>query len=219
MPRLLFEKTGNAVWISHLDLMRLFQRAFQRGGLRLKHSQGYNPRPLVSIALPLSVGVESHCELLDFDLEGECPSNEQICVLLNTSLVSGVRVLAVYDDGRKLKELTYLRCAVELEYDCGIDPSGVEAIRHLFAVPSLEVTKKGKNGPVEQDIIPMISQLEVSCRDGHTVVIEAVVCAQNPALNPMLLASAVERYLPDLRPDFSKCHRVEVYDQNLTTFR
>ena len=45
MPRVLFEKKGSAVWISHLDLMRLFQRALKRAGLPLKHSQGYNPRP------------------------------------------------------------------------------------------------------------------------------------------------------------------------------
>ena len=70
MPRLLFEKTGSSVWISHLDLMRLFQRAFKRADLPLKHTQGFNPRPSVAIALPLSVGVDSVCELLDFDLDG-----------------------------------------------------------------------------------------------------------------------------------------------------
>ena len=69
MARLLFEKTGRAVWISHLDLMRLFQRAFKRSELPLTHTQGFNPRPSVSIALPLSVGVESYCELLVFDLD------------------------------------------------------------------------------------------------------------------------------------------------------
>ena len=69
MPRLLFEKTGDSVWISHLDLMRIFQRAFRRAGLLLKHSQGLTPRAIVSIALPLSVGMESRCELLDFELE------------------------------------------------------------------------------------------------------------------------------------------------------
>ena len=71
MPRLLFEKMGTSIWMSHLDLMRLFQRSFKRAGLQLSHTNGYNPRPSVSIALPLSVGVESHCELLDFDLVGE----------------------------------------------------------------------------------------------------------------------------------------------------
>ena len=68
MPRLLFAKTGNAVWISHLDLMRVFQRAFRRGGILIRHSQGFTPRAHVSIALPLPVGQESVCELLDFDL-------------------------------------------------------------------------------------------------------------------------------------------------------
>ena len=93
MPRLLFEKTGNAIWISHLDLMRLFQRAFKRAGLPLTHTQGYNPRPSVSIALPLSVGVESVCELLDFDLDGADDSCEEMMQRLNPALVEGVRVL------------------------------------------------------------------------------------------------------------------------------
>ena len=79
MRRLLFEKTGSAVWMSHLDLMRLFQRAFKRAELPLTHTQGFNPRPSVSIALPLSVGVESVCELLDFDLEGEKVEGEVLC--------------------------------------------------------------------------------------------------------------------------------------------
>ena len=51
MPRLLFTKVGESVWMSHLDLMRLMQRAFKRAGFALKHTQGYNPRPSVSIAL------------------------------------------------------------------------------------------------------------------------------------------------------------------------
>ena len=85
MPRALFEKVGTARFISHLDLMRLFQRAFKRAGLPLTHTQGFNPRPSVSIALPLSLGAESYCELLDFDLESPgqrrkpgislCPAN------------------------------------------------------------------------------------------------------------------------------------------------
>ena len=132
MPRLLFEKTGNAIWISHLDLMRLFQRAFKRAGLPLTHTQGYNPRPSVSIALPLSVGVESRCELLDFELYGEKLPNEEILVRLNQSLVEGVRVLSVYDDGRKIKHLAYLDCAVHLEYDRELPATACDAISQLF---------------------------------------------------------------------------------------
>ena len=120
MHRLLFEKTGNAVWISHLDLMRVFQRAFKRAGLPLTHTQGFNPRPSVSIALPLSVGVESVCELLDFELDGVSTTCTDMRDRLNGALIEGVRVREVYDTGRKLKELSYLHCAVTFEYDSSI---------------------------------------------------------------------------------------------------
>jgi len=72
--RLLFSKTGRAKYISHLDLMRTFQRAFARAGIAIKHTEGFNPHPFVSIALPLSVGYSSQCEILEFGLlEGADP--------------------------------------------------------------------------------------------------------------------------------------------------
>ena len=219
MPRLLFEKTGNAVWISHLDLMRLFQRAFKRAGLPLKHTQGFNPRPFVAIALPLSVGVESKCELLDFDLDGEAVDNGQIMERLNAALTEGVTVRKVYDDGMKIKHLSLLSCVVTLEYDKGIPDGAPERIRTLFCRDSLTVTKKGKNGPTEQDIIPMIKKLDVIEADASTLELHALVCCQNPSLNPMQLAAAIDAYLPGLTPDFSKCRRVEIYDSNENIFR
>ena len=219
MPRLLFEKTGNAVWISHLDLMRLFQRAFQRAKLPLKHSQGFNPRPYVAVALPLSGGVESVCELLDFDLDGASVPDDEIRDSLNRVLVDGVRVLDVYEDGQKIKNLALLDCVLTLEYDRGVPEGTAAAVEALFARPSLPVMKKSKNGPVEQDIIPMIRQLRVDQNDGHTVTVEARVCCQNPSLNPMQLAAAVDKYLPEFRPDFVKSRRVALYDAQGNIFR
>jgi len=219
MPRLLFEKTGNAVWISHLDLMRMFQRAFKRAGLHLTHTQGFNPRPSVSIALPLSVGVESICELLDFELYGDPVSNEEIALRLNDTLVEGVRVLSVYDNGSKIKNLALLYCEVALEYDNGVPEGTLDAVCSLFARETLVLDKKGKNGVVQQDIIPMIKGIKAERRDEHTIVLSACICCQNPALNPMQLNAAVCTYLPEFAPDFSKCRRLEVYDVNEKVFR
>ena len=218
MPRLLFEKTGNAVWISHLDLMRLFQRAFKRAGLPLTHTQGFNPRPSVSIAMPLSVGVESLCEFLDFDLDGEAVPCEDICRLLNENLVEGVRVLKVYDGGMKIKHIAYLDCTVTLEYDGGTPDGAIETISALLHSAEVIVPKKGKNGIVDQDIIPMIRRVEVT-GDISTVTLRALVCCQNPTLNPVQLSAAIEKYLPDCKPDFTKCCRLEIYDENETVFR
>ncbi len=219
MPRALFQKTGDAIFMSHLDLMRLFQRAFKRAGLPLTHTQGYNPRPSVSIALPLSLGVSSHCELLDFDLEGCDASCEEICRRLNLALVSGVRVLKVYQDGRTIRDLSLLSCTLTLEYDNGVAPDGCEKLEALFCAPQLIVEKRGKNGIVDQDIIPMIRKLSVKQKDANTCQINALICCQNPTLNPAQLVAAIERYLPELKPDFAYVCRNEIYDGNETIFR
>jgi radical SAM-linked protein len=205
--------------MSHLDLMRLFQRAFKRAGLPLTHTQGYNPRPLVSIALPLSVGVESECELLDFELDGLQASNDEIKEKLNAALVQGVRVLAVYDSGRPIKELTHLSCEVTMEYDRCLPDDAKQTIEELFARPTLLVEKKSKNGVKEQDIIPMMRNTIVEQQDGHIIQIRAVITCQNPSMNPMQIVTAVERYLPELTPDFAKCNRIELYDANHNEFR
>lgn len=219
MNRLLFEKTGNAVWISHLDLMRVFQRAFKRGGLNLKHTQGFTPRALVSIALPLSVGVESVCEILDYELEGQSIPHDEIVRRLNATMPSGIRVRESFESNHKIKYLSHLGCCVTMEYDGGIPQGAVEGIRALFARERLPVTKKGKNGPVEQDIIPMISDLEVERVDGHTLKLTAKVCAQNPSLNPQQLVAAIGTHMPEFQPDFAKIRREEIYYPDGTVFR
>lgn len=219
MPRLLFEKTGNAIWISHLDLMRLFQRAFKRAGLHLKHTQGFNPRPSVSIALPLSVGVESYCELLDFDLEGDELSIEEILMRLNQALVSGVKVLEVFDHGDKIKNLAFLDCCVDLEYDSGISESAADQITELFSRDEILVEKKSKNGISEQNIAPMIRTFKIEALDENTLRLKARICCQNPTLNPAQFTAAISKYLQELQPDFSKCTRMEIYNSNNTIFR
>lgn len=219
MPRALFEKTGTAVYISHLDLMRLFQRAFKRAGLALTHTKGYNPRPSVSIALPLSLGVSSRCELLDFTLEGEPVDNEEICTRLNQTLVDGVRVLQVYDGGAKIGNLAYLDCVVTLEYDRLLPENAAKEIQALFRREEVIVEKKGKNGVVDQNIIPMIRSLCVETRSNQELELQACICCQNPTLNPMLLSAAIEKYIPELAPDFTVCTRVEIYDTKNQVFR
>ena len=219
MPRALFEKTGNAIYISHLDLMRLFQRAFKRAGLPLTHTLGYNPRPSVSIALPLSVGVESRCELLDFDLDGETVSCEEIKERLNEALVEGIRVREVYPECRKIGAIAYLDCLVFLEYDGGIPDGAEEALEALFAKDEIWLEKRNRNGVTQQNIIPMIRKLEIIRNSDHVLLLQGRVCCQNPTLNPMQLVTAIGMQLPELTPSFAYCCRNEIYDAEESVFR
>lgn len=213
MLRALFSKTGKGKYLSHLDLMRLLQRAFQRAGLPLTHTQGFTPRPSVSIALPMSLGMESLCELLDFQLEGETPPLEEIRDRLNRALVPGVEILKVYEGGRKIRELRLLESAVTLEYDQGVPPEAAERIAALFRRPALPVEKKSKSGPVEQDIIPLIRRIAVRQTGAGELELRALTRCQEPSMNPMQLAQAVDRYLPEIKPDFARCLRLALYDE------
>ena len=219
MSRLLFEKTGDAVYLSHLDLMRIFQRAFRRADILIWHSQGYSPRAYVSIALPLSVGTESGCEILDFSIEDGTADLTRLPELLNRTMPKGVRVLSAYESAQKVKYLTRLRAEVTLEYDAGVPQGAREAIAGLFSRETVVVEKAGKRGVTQTDIRPMLFSLEVREQDPHELVLEAVVSAQNPSLNPQLLVGAIETYLPACRPDFARIRRLEVYEDDGTVFR
>ena len=315
MSRLLFIKEGVAVWSSHLDLMRALMRSFRRAGIDLKHSQGFTPHPELSILMPLSVGVESQCEIAEFSLAEGCdlPASE-IAARMNPVLPAGLRALDSYDGGQKAGKLAWLRARLALEYEgSGIKDQGsgddgdaarsqcvcsagnlpamtamqnaecrmqnegsgfkdqgsgdartsnarpygaqndrIEALTVLFARPSLIVEKHSKKGDVEMDIAPMIREIHVGTSiacppsapadgqqnegsgdartsnarpygaqngGGETVVIEAVVAAQNPTLNPLLLVTAIETYLPEYKPDHVVCRRLEIYDADMNVFR
>ena len=96
--RLLFVKEDRAAYISHLDLLRTFQRAFLRLGLVLRHSQGFHPHPILSFALPLPVGQCSDCELLDFETVEDLDA-AALPAGLNPFLPQGIRVRACYAPG------------------------------------------------------------------------------------------------------------------------
>ena len=219
MNRLLFEKTGEAVYLSHLDLMRLFQRAFKRAGVMIWHSQGFSPRAYVSIALPLPVGTSSRCEILDFDVEDGAVELAALPERLNRALPTGVRVLTAYESDRKIKHLTYLAADVTLEYDAGVPAAAPDAIRALFAQPQVLVRKRTKRGEADVDIVPALRTLSVAQAAPQELTLHAVVTAINPALNPLLLAEAVRTHLPSCAPDFARAERLEVYDAAMQPFR
>ena len=218
MHRLLYEKTGDGVFLSHLDLIRLFQRTFRRAGLMLKHSQGFSPKPYVSVAMPLSVGMHSVCEILDFELEGDRAIPENLPELLNASLPRGVRILEFYESARKVKEIAFLSARVSLEYDNGTPAGAQKAVEELFASGEVVVAKHTKRGDAETDIRPMMRKLSVLTTDNE-LLLDCVVCAQNPSLNPMLLVTAISKYLPELTPDFAWCLRLDILDAEEKSFR
>ena len=218
--RLLFSKTGRAKYISHLDLMRTFQRAFARAHIPIKHTEGFNPHPFVSIALPLSVGYSSQCEILEFGLlEGTNP--EEVPARLTAAMPEGIVIHACYPAERKLKDLVSINYIMNFEYPGGRPQEAEPAMRELLGRESLVVQKKSnksKKGYTEVDLIALIRSWNLECQS-DTMTLDAVVSAQNPGMNPELLRAAFCEAYPQYTPDFVTFHRREVLDESGAAFR
>ena len=216
--RLVFEKTGRAVYISHLDLMRTRQRAFLRAGLPLAYSQGFNPHALMRFLLPLSVGTASCCERMDVQLREELPP-ELLPEKLNPCLPEGLRFSECYTGGAKPGALKWLRVAGRMEYDGQRDLAALaEAVTAFFRREEIVVEKKTKRGLAMTNIRPAIRSISVRPGAGE-LELEAVLSAQEPTLNPELLPGALRQLMPELAPDFAAFTRLEIYDAEMRPFR
>ncbi len=219
MSRLLFSKTGRAKYISHLDLMRTFQRAFQRADLTIKHTEGFNPHPFISILLPLSLGFSSQCEILEFQLLGDT-LHEDVPARLNAVLPEGITVERCYEGGRKAKELALVEYQLTMEYDNGIPAEAAVAWQEMLSRESLQVSKKSKKsktGETIVEIIPLVKSFCITEEDGN-LVLNAVISAQNPGLNPQLFMTALSKEYPQMMPDFVHYHRCAVLDSARNLF-
>ena len=216
--RLLFIKEAQAAYISHLDLLRTFQRSFPRTELEIKHSQGFHPHPIISIVLPLPVGQSSDCELLDFEVT-QTTDGSGIAEKLNTGMPCGLRVLDCYEAVRPVRELALLRADLELDYDNGVPEGTAAKLMELFGRDEIIIQKRTKRKEMaDVDIAPMIHSAELT--EGEGVVRGTVVVqAQNPGLNPQLLERAIANYLPELVPDFVRVRRRELLDAEGKIFR
>jgi radical SAM-linked protein len=215
--RLRFSKTGRAVYISHLDLMQTMQRGFARAGYSLKYSEGFNPHPQISIALPLSVGAASVCELMDFRLKEDVDLSE-LPGRLTAALPEGIEVTAAYGAELKCANIKWLQIEGLFEYDGRDRGAMAEALKSFFAQDAVVITKKTKRGMGETDIRPAIRSIDFSAV-GEGVRVAALISAQEPTLNPELLSDALRQLEPEIAPDFAKFTRIETYDSEMKVFR
>ena len=136
-----FTKTGDMIYISHLDLGRLFLRVLRMSGLRPAYSQGFNPHPKMSFAMPLSLGIHSVCEILEFETEGHSVSLD----IVNDRLPDGVRVTSWREKPEIItKPLASLVTAASYEYMCEGITEAPSLLESFFKRESVTVQKTDK---------------------------------------------------------------------------
>ena len=217
--RLCFCKTGRAKYISHLDMLATIRRALLRAGVSLEYSEGFNPHPYLSVALPLSVGCGSMCELMDIGIPDACMPAYPL-QLINNALPEGLEVTKAYSPIRKFSQIAWLGISGELYYDTGAQQRIADELSERFSAESIVIAKKTKRGASDTDIAPFIRETQFRYDgNGQAVYMTAKVSAQNPTVSPENLISALDGRHKQLAPDFALFTRTEVFDAEMNVFR
>lgn len=191
--RVFYKKRGRIKYISHLDMNRCMQRALVRTGLPCWHTEGFNPHLYLTFALPLSLGYESDCEIMDFRLTEETDLAE-VQNRLNAVLPEGLEVYRVALKGEKFDKIVSADYTVELYGD-------VEQLELRFsdflAEPWIEVEKKTKKGMKTVDLKPEILFCQTERGEG-CLRLKLRLPAGKKTINPGLLTDEFERVNPGL---------------------
>ena len=162
--RVKFTKTGDMIYISHLDVQSLFQRAFRRAGIKLSYSQGFNPHPKMSYGNALALGVESYGEYVDIDIEEDMPESE-LMDKINRQLPDGIRFIKCLKRDGSERALAANIAYGDYEFfvdnlnDLG-DDEIKSKLDDLMSQESILVMKKNKKKQlVNVDIRPLIEKL------------------------------------------------------------
>ncbi len=164
--RIKFAKFDTQRFLGHLDVMRYFQKLFNRSGLPVKYSEGYHPHQILSFAQPLGLGITSDGEYLDMELSEEI-SCEVILESLRSSLSHGYEIaecVRLADRQVNEKLVTSMSLITRANYylilkDDSVSEQLKNAVKHLMDQDKITVVKKTKKGEKEIDIKPYIYEI------------------------------------------------------------
>jgi len=207
-----YSRDARVKYISHLDFIRTFHRTVRRAGLLMSFSQGFNPHPVMTIAMPLSVGVTSDSEYIKIGF-AEDYSETEVMEKLNSALPVGFKILAVRKtEGKELDFAKLDRAIYKVEAETNGKPFDA---RKFMENKELKVMKKSKSGVKEADIRPYIHSFEVVSQEDNKMEITMCLSAGNSYnLKPDSVIDAMEKYTEGFEVEFFATHRAKILAGN-----
>lgn len=190
--RVYFEKKGPSKYMSHLDLMRCMTRTIRRAGIPIWYTEGFNPHPFMTFALPLSLGTAGLCESMDIRLT-DSMSFDEVKTRLNSALCEGIVVTEVNYVREKATAIHSAVYAVTLLSE-GVSGEALAAQMEAYlAQNEIIVQKKNKKKQmVDIDIKPHVMDFSVSAA-GECAVLNIRLPAGNSLnINPNIVLKGFE---------------------------
>lgn len=202
-----YSRDSRVKYISHLDFIRMFHRAVRRAGLSMEFSEGFNPHPVMTVAMPLSVGVTSDSELIKMGFSEDYGPLD-IKNRLNEALPAGFQIKNVVKTEGKKHDFTKLDRAV---YDVALECTGDFDAGKFLANNELVVMKKTKSGEKEADIREYIYDFSVTEKEDGKMQITMTIAAGNLYnLKPDTVILAMEKYTEGFSVEFFCSHRAKI---------
>ncbi len=212
--RMKFSKTGRAKYISHLDLMRCFQRCIRRAELPIAYSEGFHPHMLIVFAAALSLGFESDCEIIEIQLNEEL-SFEEVKARMSAVLPEGIQIISCYAPMHKMGQMGYAEYKVTLPCN---DSSLLEQQWQEFeSQEKILVEKKTKRGTREVDLKEQTEVLGVSAESEALVLSLRLPAGSTVNVNPSLLVEEFGKSCDNVF-GFPVYHRVKLLSAEKSEF-
>lgn len=193
-----FTKLGYLKFISHLDLVDLFQRTLFQNKVDVKFSEGFNPHPRMSIAYPLPLGIESNSEYMEIYLNSKIDLKDFL-IKMNERLPQGIKIVeAKYDDdesiSNKVKSVVYAFKLLNTFYDKNKDIDIAKELDKVNAMDIVEIERKRKKGKrrifVKENAKDYLNRLELK----EDAIYAYIKMSEQGSLKPALVFDILNTY-------------------------
>ncbi len=220
--RVKFKKTGRLQYVSHLDLVRTMHKIIVRAGLPLWYTEGFNPKPKMVFAAPLSIGTESVTEFVDIRLVERMDTAEALS-RLNRNMTDEMQAISAYYPTTKLTELKWMSYTILIKTN-GACEELARKCEATLSEDKIEIEKRSKSGEnVKVDIRPLIKSVN-AVADGESIRISCILSAdQSSFLNPEHIIKFLKSRTgilsdPNLTNEWYSIMRESAFCEDLTEF-
>ena len=218
--RFKFIKRGSLQYISHLDLVRTMHKVIVRAKLPLWYTEGFNPKPKMIFAAPLSIGTESECEFMDLRMN-EYIDPAEAMARINANMTSEMQITEAYYPDSKFTDLKWMSYRISIT-PTSLDDATVDFCNEMLSLDSIEVLKKNSDKTI--NIRPLIKST-VAVREGNTIIVDAILSADPSSfLNPEYIVKYLKDKCgllthPDLTAEHYEIMRLNAYFGDMTEFK
>ena len=190
--RFVFRKVGRLRYVSHLELVRTVSKAATRAGIPCWFTQGFNPVPKIVFGTPMSVGMESECELMELRLTERIDPADALA-RLNAATPAELTFLDAYYPDNKLTDQCFAEYEVLLKTERNA-PELAETLRRLLADPNLTCRNLTHGKATERVVGRQTGDAEVEVTGDHSLRLTMTLgTSQGEFLNPDYVMIALDQ--------------------------